>query len=115
MTLVHKFRSRGSTTAVDWEGDCKPDFLISLGTKYFWMRKEGAGGAASPFGPPQPVNLPIIPVVGSEVAIEVMDATVTATSTSSYMSDYGDHCFFEPSYLEHGYAQGSLTQVESKR
>jgi hypothetical protein len=113
--LIKKLASRGNMTAADWDGDNKLDLLISLGTKYYWLRNIGVAGSATPFAQVQTMDLPLVPVLGTEVAIAVMDMNGDGDQDVILASGHNYHCFFERSFLQHGYAHGSVLRVGRRK
>jgi hypothetical protein len=112
--LIAELKSRGSMTAADWDGDGKPDLLNSAANAIYLLRSVGSGGS-TPFAPPQKMNLPQIPVIGDEVAIAVMDVNGDGDQDLILAGGHNYHCFFERSFLEHGYAEGKLLKVENRK
>lgn len=111
--LMKQLDSRGNMTAADWDKDGKVDLLVSLGTKYYWFKNVGPRGGKTPFSEAQRLDLPLIPVIGSEVAIEVLDANGDGDEDVILASDYNYHCLFERSFLEHGYSEATVVGFES--
>lgn len=112
-TLIQALGSRGNMTAADWDGDGKVDLLVSLGTSYHWFRN--IGSRPTPFAPVEKLDLPLLPVLGSEVAIEVMDVNRDGDEDVILASDHNYHCFLERSFLRQGYAEATTLGVESRR
>lgn len=103
-TLIHQFPSRGNNCIADWDGDGRKDLLVSTGTGYHWLRNNGGWGD-SPFDKPQALNLPLIPVRGSEIGVFVQDMNGDGDQDVILATDHGYHCFFERSFLNSGYAK----------
>jgi hypothetical protein len=113
--LVADFRVRGNNTAADWDRDGKLDLLCSLGSKYYLLRNLGALRNGSPFAPPAPLDLPLVPVFGTEVSLAVMDVNRDGDPDVIAASGHNYHCFFERSFLEHGYAAGSVLGLQRRK
>jgi len=114
-TLIKDLGARGNMTAADWDGDGKLDLLVSLGTKYRWFKNTGALGGTTPFEQAQTMELPLVPVLGTEVAIAIMDVNGEGDEDVILASGHNYHCLFERSFLQHGYSEASVLRVESRK
>ena len=119
--LVADLGVRGNNTVTDWDRDGRLDLLCSLGSKYYLLRNvgnsgnSGRPGAASPFASPVALDLPLVPVFGTEVSLAVMDCNGDGDQDLIAASGHNYHCFFERSFLEHGYAPGTVLRLERRK
>ncbi len=72
-------------------------------------------GGATPFAQPQTMDLPLVPVLGTEVAIAVMDMNDDGDEDVILASGHNYHCLFERSFLQQGYSNASVLGVESRK
>lgn len=113
-TLIAELPSRSHETIADWDGDGKKDVLVSTGPQYFLLRNTGDSTSGNPFSPPERLDLPLIPVVGDEVTIGMLDVNRDGDQDLILSSAHAGDCFFERSYLDRGYAKGAILAFEKR-
>jgi hypothetical protein len=113
--LIAELPSRSHDTIADWDGDGKKDLLVSTGPQYFLLRNTGDSTSGNPFAQPERLNLPFIPVMGDEVVMGMLDLNRDGDQDLIFSSAHGGDCFFERSYLNHGYAEGAVLAFEKKQ
>jgi hypothetical protein len=118
-TLIHQFDRYSLNTVVDWNGDGKPDVLVSVLQTYYLFRNVSGTAAqtspANPFAPPEKLNLPLIPVIDSVVSAAMVDANRDGDTDLVLMSDHGYDCLFEKSFLLHGYRRGTVEAFQRRK
>ena len=114
--LFGELKRFGSMSVVDWDGDGRPDLLVSQSDVHTLYRNVGAGHgiAGTPFGPPQKLDLPPVPVIGSVTRVFLLDVNRDGDRDLILSSDHGYDCFFEDSFLRRGYAPGRLVRFEKR-
>ncbi|MFN0172825.1 MAG: FG-GAP repeat domain-containing protein [Bryobacteraceae bacterium] len=100
---------------VDWNGDGRLDLLASLPrpTQHHVLFRN-TGGPGVPFAPPETIDLPLIPVIGSVVRVLLADANRDGDRDFLMLSGDGDDCLFEGSFLARGYAKGDYVRLERR-
>lgn len=96
-------------TSVDWNGDGWPDVLIGSSKTYLLLNSGKITGPR--FLPSKPLDLPYLPYETSVMAVDWnQDGDLDLLARASY----GYTCWFERSFLEHGYAPVSVKGIESR-
>lgn len=105
--------SRALPLAYDWDKDGQTDLLgISWSGRMDWYRNFGRH-ANPQFAAPQKLELP--PTVIYSPRLVIADWNGDGDDDFIVMSSYPWFCWLEGSYVEHGYAQGKILSIESRR
>ncbi len=96
-------------SVADWNGDGWPDLLIGSNTDFLVLNSGKSGGPQ--FLPQKKLELPYLPYEATLLAADWNeDGDVDLLARASY----GYLCWFERSFLEHGYAPASVLRLEMK-
>jgi hypothetical protein len=114
--LIADVTNYASTTVADWNGDGRLDLLASLPrpTQHHLLFRN-TGGSGVLFAPPEKIDLPPIPVIGSVVRVFLADANRDGDRDVVMLSGDGYDCLFEGSFLARGYAKGDYVRLERRR
>ncbi len=99
----------------DENGDGRPDLILSQLQTHYLFRNVGAGNGVngSPFAASEELKLPVVPVIGAVNYISFADMNGDGDRDLLLMSNHSYHCYFEASYLKHGYAAGRVIRHEA--
>jgi len=135
--LIADIGSRLVPTIADWNGDGWPDVIVGSNRAYVVLNSGKSGGQR--FQPPQILNLgppssssgpSLQPIPGSpewrvaqghgdflpyESVVSAVDWNEDGDDDLMALTSYGYLCWFERSFLEHGYAPSQLVKVETGR
>lgn len=114
--LFGEIKRYASPYVVDWDGDGRLDLVVSQSDTHMLFRNVGAGKGVNgtPFAPLEKLSLPVVPVIGSVTRVALVDADHDGDRDLILSSDHGYDCYFEDSYLRHGYAEGRVVKFEHR-
>jgi len=112
--LLAERAGRGFVTDVDWNGDGWRDLLApsSAGNDILFLNAAGKGPDV--FHEPQPFERPAIPVRGVVTNVHPVDLNRDGDDDLVVSNSYLFTCFFERSFLNHGYATGHIVAIEKR-
>jgi hypothetical protein len=109
---IAKLRIRAVPTACDWNADGHPDIVVGSSSDDV-AAILGTGDATRPFAEPKGIKLPPAPD-GAGAPLVVTDYNADGDPDIILHTAYGYTCFYERSFIEHGYAVGEVVKLELK-
>lgn len=103
-----------TSCVVDWDGDGRPDLLVSQLQNHLLLQNAGGSDPHQQFDRPRKLELPLVPVIGAVVHVLPMEINRDGDRDLLIQSDHGYDCYFEGSFLEHGYAKGENITLQRK-
>jgi hypothetical protein len=108
--IIGEAGTRFVPSTADWNGDGWPDVIIGSSKPHLILN---AGKSSGPrFLPMQTLDLPYLPY---EAPIMAVDWNEDGDMDLMARASYGFSCWFERSFLEHGYARAKILQKEDHR
>lgn len=108
--IVADVGTRFVPTTVDWNSDGWPDVLIGSGKTYLLLNSGKPDGPR--FLPIKPLDLPYLPY---EAVVTAVDWNEDGDVDLIARASYGYTCWFERSFLEHGYAPALIIKNVAAR
>ncbi|MCX6625351.1 MAG: VCBS repeat-containing protein, partial [Acidobacteria bacterium] len=115
--LFADLKRYGTLYVADWDGDGRLDLLVSQpegGHLLFQNVGAGKGMGGTPFAAQRKLDLPLVPVIGSVTRLSPIDVNHDGDRDLIISSNHSYDCFFEASYLRHGYAEGKMIRFEQR-
>lgn len=113
---IAKLRIRAVPVACDWNGDGQADVIAgsSADDVTLILGNKQATTFAERFAPPRLLSLPSAPD-GAGAPLVVTDYNGDGDLDIILHTAYGYCCFYERSFIEHGYARGEGMKLETRR
>ncbi|MFB3904760.1 MAG: FG-GAP repeat domain-containing protein [Acidobacteriota bacterium] len=108
--LIAEVGSRLVPATTDWDGDGWPDVLIGAGKVHLVLN--AAGRVESPFWPARVLEVPPVPFNST---ITGADWNGDGDNDLLDLASYGYLCWYERSFLEHGYRTPGWQKLEKRR
>jgi hypothetical protein len=110
---MEKIKGYATNLVTDWDQDGRLDLIVSQLQNHRLYRN--VGGAPHPFAAPENLALPLVPVIGAVVHLLAQDVNGDGDRDLIIQSDHGYDCYFEGSFLIHGFAKAEFLRLQSKR
>ncbi|MBI2827249.1 MAG: VCBS repeat-containing protein [Planctomycetia bacterium] len=110
---VGKLRIRGAPAIADWNGDGRPDIVAGSRAEDVQVFLGQTGPADRLFAPGRLLDLPPAPD-GAGAPLAVTDYNGDGDLDIILHTAYGYTCFYERSFIDHGYARGEAVRIEVK-
>jgi hypothetical protein len=109
---IGKLQTYGAPCAVDWNGDGKLD-VVCASSSADTMVFPGRRGGSPPFDAAKPIRLPAAPY-GAGQPVVAVDYNGDGDQDIILYTPYGYMCFYEHSFIERGYARGTVVSIEKR-